>query len=216
MKKITGMQGLKKSHLQILEFLLTNPGRGFTQLELAKGVGMEKSYKNVREGIRELAEQGVISKEEVGASVVCSLNFKGQKTLDYAVYLENVKRYGLFGVAPKIRELSEKLVEQVKLYTPFFTLLLFGSYSKGTFHEKSDVDIIVIAEKKQHTGIERALASLQAIFTMNLNFFVVSQSDYAAMLKSREAVNIGKESLKNHVSLYGTELYYQIVRDALW
>ena len=215
MKKITNGQGLKKSHVRILGFLLVNPGRSFTQLELAKGLGMEKNYKNVREGLQELAEEGIVAKEDVGASVVCSLNFKAQKTLDYASYLENAKRYELFRIAPKIQELSERLVEQVKLHTLFFTLLLFGSYAKGTFHEKSDVDLIVIAEKKHHENIEKETVHLQAIYSLKLNFFVMTQKDYGNMLTSKEQVNVGKESLKSHVLLYGTELYYQMVRDAL-
>ena len=216
MKKITNGQGLKKSHVRILGFLLANPGKSFTQLELAKGLGMEKSYKNVREGLQELAEEGIIAKEDVGASVVCSLNFKAQKALDYVSYLENAKRYELFRIAPKIQEISERLVEQVKLHTPFFTLLFFGSYANGTFQEKSDVDLIVIAEKKYQAGIGRELANLQAIYSLKLNFFVMTQNDYENMLKSKEPVNVGKESLKNHVLLYGTELYCQMVRDALW
>ena len=207
---------MKKSRVRILGFLLANPGRSFTQLELAKGLGMEKSYKNVREGLQELAEDGIVAKEDVGASVVCSLNFKVQKTLDYVSYLENAKRYELFRIAPKIQEISERLVEQVKLHTPFFTLLLFGSYAKGTFHEKSDVDLIIIAEKKHHENVEKETVYLQAIYSLKLNFFVMSQKDYESMLISKEQVNIGKESLKSHVLLYGTELYYQMVRDALW
>ncbi len=44
----------------------------------------------------------------------------------------------------------------------------------------------------------------------------MAQGDYVTMLRSKEQVNVGKESLKSHVLLYGTELYYQMVRDALW
>lgn len=216
MRKVTGVQGLKKSHVKILSFLLANPSTSFTQLELAKELGMEKSYKNVREAVQELAEQGIISKKGVGASVLCSLDFRGQKTIDYSAYIESAKKYELFKAAPKVQELFEKLVEAVKLHTPFFTLLLFGSYAKGTFHEKSDVDIVVIAEKKHREGIEREFVSLQAIYSIKLNFFIMSQTDYEGMLKSKEPVNVGKESLKGHVLLYGTELYYQMVRDALW
>ena len=76
--------------------------------------------------------------------------------------------------------------------------------------------MIVIAEKKHHENIEKETVHLQAIYSLKLNFFVMTQKDYESMLISKEQVNIGKESLKSHVLLYGTELYYQMVRDALW
>lgn len=216
MRTTTNTLTLKKGHIRVLSFLLANPGRSFTQLEIAKSVGQEKSYKNVREVIKELAVQGVIVKQEIGASVSCSLNFKVSKTLDYLAYVENAKRYELFKRVPAVREIGERLIEQIRLHTPFFSLLLFGSYAKGTFHERSDVDFVVIAEKKHHAAIGNEFAHLQAIYTLKLNFFVMAPADYEGMLKRKGEINVGKESLRGHVLLYGTELYYQVVRDALW
>ena len=216
MRNATNTLTLKKGHIRVLGFLLANQGRSFTQLEIAKSVGQVKSYKNLRGAIQELAEQGVIVKREVGASVLCSLNFKVSKTLDYLAYVENVRKYELFKMVPAVREIGERLIAQIRLHTPFFSLLLFGSYAKGTFHERSDADLVVIAEKKHHAAIGNEFTHLQAIYTLKLNFFVMAPADYERMLKSKEEINVGKESLRGHVLLYGTELYYQVVRDALW
>ncbi|MBI2663752.1 nucleotidyltransferase domain-containing protein [Candidatus Woesearchaeota archaeon] len=204
----------KRSHIEILGFLIANLNKKFTQLELANRIGKGKSYKNIRESIKELAEQSIIATEEVGASKLCSLNLNESRTIDCISFIENVKKYELFKKAPVVNEISQRLIGQVKLHTPFFTLLIFGSYAKGTFHEKSDIDALIIAESRHHANISKEIRHLQAVYTKKINAFVTVQKDYENMLLSKEEVNVGKESLKAHVLLYGAELYYQMVKDA--
>lgn len=204
----------KKSYIDILKFLAKNIGKKHTQLEIAKAIGKEKSYKNVRECIKELVKDKIVAIEDIGPYVLCSLDINEQKTIDYISFIENLKKYPIFKKAPVVEEISNRLILQIKLHTVFFSMLLFGSYAKGTSHEKSDVDLIIITEKRHHANVNKEIASLQAIYTKKINAFVITKEDYEKMLLSKEGVNIGKESLKDHILLYGSEFYYQIVRDA--
>lgn len=208
------MAAPKQSYIEIVKFLSENINRKFTQIQIARGIGKGKSYKNVRENIRELAKYGIIETECVGPYVLCSLDIDEPATIVYATLAEHSKKYSIYKKAADVKEICERLIRQIKQHTPFFAMLLFGSYAKDTFHEKSDIDLIILIEKKYHDDVKREIASLQSIYTKKINTFAMSKSDYESMLVSKEEVNIGRESLKNHVLLYSAEIYYQILRDA--
>ena len=204
----------KQSHIEIVKFLSESIGKKFTQVQIAKGIGKRKSYKNVRESIKELVKQRVIHTEGIGPYVLCSLDIDEPAAIIHIAFAEHSKKQTIYKKAPIVMDICERLIEQIKEHTPFFSMLLFGSHAKGTFHERSDIDLIILVEKKHHDEAKREIVSLQSIYSKKMNAFILSRSGYVEMLESREEVNIGKESLKNHVLLYGTEIYYQIVRDA--
>lgn len=203
----------KQSHIEIVRFLSENINRKFTQIDIAKGMGKGKSYKNVRESIKELVKQRVIETEDIGPYLLCSLDIDAPATTVYIAFAEHSKKQAIYNKAPVVKEICERLTEQIKQHTPFFAMLLFGSYAKGIFHEKSDIDLIILTERKYHEAIRREISSLQSIYTKRINAFVLAKNDYESMLANKEEVNIGKESLKSHVILYSTEIYYEIVRD---
>ena len=201
-----------QSEIDIVRFLLRHFREKFTKLDLAEQLGKGKSYKNVRESIQKLVDRDFISIERVGASNLCSLNLQNNDTVNLITFIEHFdKEFGLFH---KIKEIGGRLVNQLKEHTPFFILILFGSYAKNTAHEKSDVDFIIIADKEHHAGVKKEIEHIQAIYTLTLNAFVLTRKDYEEMLR-RKDTNIGRESLANHVVLYGAEQYYHIVRDVL-
>ena len=156
---------------------------------------------------------GVIDTEGVGPYILCSLDIYEPATIVYVAFAEHSKKYAIYKKAAVVKEVCERLIKQIKQHTPFFAMLLFGSYAKGTFHEKSDIDMIILIEKKYHDAVKREISSLQSIYAKKINAFVMAKNDYESMLAGKEEVNIGKESLKNHVLLYSAEIYYQIVRD---
>ena len=207
------MTAPKQSHIEIVRFLSENINKKFTQVQIAKGIGKGKSYKNVRESIKELVKYGVIDTEGVGPYILCSLDIDEPATIVYVAFAEHSKKYAIYKKAAVVKEVCERLIKQIKQHTPFFAMLLFGSYAKGTFHEKSDIDMIILIEKKYHDAVKREISSLQSIYAKKINAFVMAKNDYESMLAGKEEVNIGKESLKNHVLLYSAEIYYQIIRD---
>ena len=204
----------KKLHIEILKFLLKDIEKKYTQLELAKAIGKETSYKGIRENIKTLVENKILLTETVGASIICFLNLQEPKALDYLAFIENSKKYDFLRRHHEIEEITERLIEQIKFHTVFFSLLLFGSYVKGTQHRKSDIDLLAIGDKEYHSGIKREWMKLRAIYEREINLITVTKDDYIEMLASKEEINVGKESLKNHIILYGTESFYQLVREA--
>ena len=204
----------KKTHIEIVRFLSENINKKFTQIEIARGIGKGKSYKNVRESIKELAKHRVLDTEDIGPYILCSLNIDEYATIEYIVFAENSKKHAIYKKAPVIKEICERLIEQIKRHTLFFSMVLFGSYAKGTFHEKSDIELIILIEKRYNADINREISSLQSIYTKKINTFVLTKNDYDSMLASKEEINIGKESLKTHVILHSAEIFYEIVRDA--
>ena len=121
------MTAPKQSHIEIVRFLSENINKKFTQIQIAKGIGKGKSYKNVRESIKELVKYGVIDTEGVGPYILCSLDIDEPATIVYVAFAEHSKKHAIYKKAADVKEICERLINQIKQHTPFFAMLLFGS-----------------------------------------------------------------------------------------
>ena len=201
----------KLSQIRIVDFLFKNIDKKPTQTEIARATGQAKSYKNVREVLKELEKQGIVTIQKVGNYKTCSLNLMNHATLNYLVLIEHSKENDLFKKAKYVEEMLNKIVQEILQHTANFSIVLFGSYAKGNYHEHSDVDLIVIADKNKHENIKRTISSIQSIYTKKINYFIVTEKEYAKMIANGNEVNIGTESLKYHIIIYGIEYFLTIV-----
>lgn len=54
-----------------------------------------------------------------------------------------------FGGSPRIRTEISRLIKKIKAEVKPRKILLFGSYARGDYHEKSDVDLLVVGDFKE-------------------------------------------------------------------
>lgn len=106
------------------------------------------------------------------------------KVLEYEIY----KQTKTLNKYPMLRNLFEKIILNRKI-----TLcLLFGSYSKETAHERSDIDIYIETEDIK---LKKEVESINSRISVKIGKF------------DKDSVLI-KEIIKNHVIIKGFEEYY--------
>ena len=80
----------------------------------------------------------------------------------------------------KIMEIVQKYVKKVCESYKVKTIILFGSYAKGTEHEDSDIDIAIITDdlKKDKFDEEINLMQLRWDIDLRIEPHIISVSDY--------------------------------------
>jgi hypothetical protein len=158
-----------------------------------------------------LAEQHYIIAEKKPPVTYCKLNLKGNSSL--LAYIEGVRASRFFA---KNRDL-EILVNDIlsKFDSPFFTLIIFGSYVKRTASKKSDLDILfVIPDRTLEKEVSSAVGSIEHISPIGLHDVVLTSGEFADLLKQKTA-NVAWEAVDNRVVPYGAEALFKMLEAVL-
>jgi|SRR3989344_726648 len=101
-----------------------------------------------------------------------------------------------------LKELKEKPI----------IVILFGSTAKGTFTEDSDIDLLLVVNKKLKTEYARRFAESQT--AIRISCLQITYADFLLELKLKQdnviqsAINTGYP-IYNHITFY--EVYYEAV-----
>lgn len=121
---------LKESELKILDYLTASAdGRGFIS-QIARDTGISKG--EVSKAVKVLKDGGLISSEQSGRNMVCSVD----RRLPGFARLRTA--FNLLEIGPKtaaLRNCADKII-------------LFGSCADGTDTAGSDIDLLVITRDK--------------------------------------------------------------------
>ena len=87
------------------------------------------------------------------------------------------------------------------------TVLLFGSYAKGTQREASDIDLMVINKKGEKSV---SFSKYEILFKKKINPMFITASEFRKMLKEPDET-VGKQALKDHIILNNPEGFWESV-----
>lgn len=203
------IEPLTKTSVEILVHLSSRIRESFTVRQIADAIG--KDYKISHVMTMRLAEQHYIIAEKKPPVTYCKLNLKGNSSL--LAYIEGVRTSRFFA---KNRDL-EILVNDIlsKFDSPFFTLIIFGSYVKRTASKKSDLDILfVIPDRTLEKEVSSAVGSIEHISPIGLHDVVLTSGEFADLLKQKTA-NVAWEAVDNRVVPYGAEALFKMLEAVL-
>ncbi|MBI4439598.1 nucleotidyltransferase domain-containing protein [Candidatus Woesearchaeota archaeon] len=204
----------QKTLLKIIGLMRAELGKGLTILEISKRLKI--GYRPAYNHINEMEKEGIIQVERVGSSKQCRLNASNQKARHLLESLDISRKEELYQLHPKLKATVESLIS--KLATQFMSkiqsIVLFGSYAKGTSTKQSDIDLLFIVsslkDKSLREAIERESASYQYSHNIKISPLITDIEELKKMLKAKE-LNAGKEAKEHGVSLYGHEMFWRIV-----
>lgn len=202
---------LTKTDMKLIEFLLRNQKSSFSIRELARKTKID--YKLIHNSIERLMKKKLIIKEKLRKLDLCKINFNVDPK--YFVFIENMRKEKFLNKYSDISILWNDLKE--KSINPFFIFLIFGSYASGKIHKESDIDMmLIVQERKQIILFEKIINNIVSIRPLKLHPIIITYKDFTDMLQSREKLNVGKEAFRNNTIIYGVEMYYKLIRDALY
>ncbi|MBI2549235.1 nucleotidyltransferase domain-containing protein [Candidatus Woesearchaeota archaeon] len=188
------------NNLKVLKLFVDNKDKTFTIKKVAESLRM--NYKIVYEEIMKLAQEELINITKHGNAKVCVFNYRFHSKI---VEIEETKKEELF--KSKSLKLIYKRIKDVK--SPFYCLILFGSYANKTNQKGSDIDLCLITDNQQ---ISRDINAILSITPISVHLQEFNSDQFLAMLKSKE-FNVGNEIVRNNIILYGVEAFYELVND---
>ena len=193
--------------LKVIDLFRKNILCTFTLKKIMKKLN-KKSYNWTYKATEKLSK-GILISERVGRTTVIKLNIMSNKTLMHLLYLDKKEAYA------KNVPLVDEIIASCSKLTPFFTLLVTGSYATGTPRKTSDIDIVIITEDNNtKTGIKPYIREATKLSGIAVDDQVFTKEEFYRMLVS-DNENFGKEVFRKHLLFYGNEAYYQIVREAI-
>src|SRR3989344_784491 len=190
-----------KLELKIVDLLLRNKEKDFTIHEISNA--LKQYYSLVHRTVEKLSKDNIIVRKKTGKAYVCSLNLENEKTHVLLTLSEIERKEEFYEKNKEIRLILEDLVDSLKevFRTKLYSIVLFGSYAKGTASKDSDIDILILAKNK--APIFRKIKDLYAKYGREINVIILTPKE----LEQQKQKEFVKEIIKNHYILYGSEKF---------
>lgn len=163
---------------------------------LSKAIRMP--YATLYRAIQEMG--GLVKILTIGRSKTVSLDTSNNIVKHYLVISSEEEKAQFLKRHPMINKIASELDTND-------TVILFGSYAKGTQRETSDVDLMVI-NKKGDRSI--SFSKYDTLFKKKINPVFITQKELRLML-NEESENLGKQALKDHIILRNPENFWEAV-----
>lgn len=196
-----------KEELKIVNLFRKNIFSEFTLKEIMKKLN-KGSYNWAHKAVNKLSKLMLISKKK-GNTIVVKLNLNSPSAITYLAYLDREEAYN------KKVPLVNEIIESCSKATPYFTLLVAGSYAVGNERKSSDVDLVIITEdegkKKEIKPYVKEVTKLSGI---EFDLHILTKEEFYRMIID-DNENFGKEVFRKNLLFYGIEAYYQIIKEAI-
>lgn len=200
--------------LKIVELMRKNIDTGLTIMEISRRLKI--GYRPTYIHISVMEKERIINVLKIGNSKQCKLNLENAKTRHLLQEIDIKKKEEIYKKNPNLKTIIEDLISKLteKYISEIFSIVLFGSYAKGTANKQSDIDLMFIInslkDKNLRESIERESASYRYSHNIQISPLITNIEEFKKMLKSKE-LNIGKESKESGISLYGHELFWRLI-----
>jgi hypothetical protein len=199
---------LTKTSIEILSHLSSRIRESFTVRQIAEAIG--KDYKITHVMTMRLAEQHYIIAEKKPPVTYCKLNLKGNSSL--FAYIEAIRASRFFVGHRDIEILVSDLMSMIS--SPFFALILFGSFVKGTAQVRSDLDVLfIIPERKFEKEVTATVGSIQHVSPLGIHETILTNVEFMDLLKQKKP-NVAWEAIDNRIVPYGAETLFKMLECA--
>lgn len=199
---------ITETQLKIFKVFVKRPFAEYTRKEIKKE-SKEKSNNALALTINSLKKEKVLIEKKIGKSGLLTLNMDNDLTF-YYIALSNNKQI------PRLAGLSlETLKKEIAEYTPFYSVVIFGSYAVGEQKKDSDLDVAIFIEgeaKMKQTEASANSAKLKSALEMDVH--VIPKSEMLEMLANKEE-NLGKQIARKHMAVYNHRIFYEIVKEGM-
>ncbi len=199
---------LKKEYEILLPFA-REPWRKLTFGEVKK-LSKKRSESYVFNSLKKFVKRGVLKEKKAGNVVLYSANLESLKTQAYIGFIAEFVAWGRKQVPYRA---MENIAE--KIPTPFYTLMITGSYANGTQRKDSDIDVVVVVDDNANPKKIYAELRMECEFSIPpIHLYAFRNEEFLGMLLDKKA-NYGKEIARNNLLIFGAENYYQIISEAV-
>ena len=174
---------------KLLRIFLNNPDHSFYTKEISRNTGIGSGTVNIF--LKNIHKDYILTKEIVGNVDLYHLNNES----------ELVKKMKILNIIIKLKKIN--LIEEfIKNDNSIISIILYGSHANGEYDSKSDIDLLILANKKNQ--FTNTIQKLENKIIKIISLQILTISDWQ---KIKENDNIFYDSIiRNHITLYGSGL----------
>ena len=189
----------------ILGFMLNNVDKDHSIRELAKAI--KQDYKIVFTTVKKIQEQNIITIKRVSNINRCTANLNHKNA---ALFSFISQRYAMKKLPKNITNALQDIITSTK--NPFYSLLVFGSYAKGTATPKSDLDLLfIISDRNREPQINAAVKKSATLNNLQIHHILLTTEEFKSALKEP---SVATETYKKNYLIHGGELFYEMISNA--
>lgn len=199
---------LLKKQYEIDKVFLEKPWKPLTYLEIQK-ISKKRSKWFIYKELDRLKDNNMIVPKKIG-----------KRTLVYNARLDTASAQQYWGFLSEYVAWTKKgfplqIIENLKskMPTPFFSLIVTGSYVKGTNTKNSDIDVVIISDHESKS-IYAELRYETETSIPKVHLYVFTRQEFIEMLSAKKE-NYGKEIVRNSLIFLGGAQYYSLLSEAI-
>lgn len=208
MDKTIQKNGLVKKEINLLRPFIKEPWRKFTITEIKK-ITKNKSHHYVFDAMKKFSSMGLLKEDRKGNTNNYFLDYENDKHLNYLALIESL-------IKEERKDISYENLRKItnKLKSPFYTLIICGSYAEKKQKQTSDLDIAFIIPNSESKKSYEIVLKEGELMVPEVHGFTFTQNEVYQMLTNTE-FNYGKEFTRKHIIIQGAEMYYKILFEAM-
>jgi uncharacterized protein len=200
--------------VKITTLLRTEISGGLTILQISKklDIGYRPAYMH----INSMENDGIIIVKKIGNAKQCTLNLKNERCRHLLAEVDMKRKHDIYKKHKKLELVLENLISRLSEKAAFdmHSVVLFGSYAKGTAAKESDVDLLfILANLKNRAAreeIERECSGYRYSHNIRISPLIAGVKDFVDMLQAK-GINVGKEAMECGVPIYGSEFFWRLI-----
>jgi predicted nucleotidyltransferase len=199
---------ITQKQLSIFEVFARKPFAAFTRSQIKK-TSNEKSNNTLALTINLLKKEDVVAEQKVGKSGLLTLNFHQDLTYFYLALCNNQR------ISHVVKLSLTELQEEINNITPFYSLVIFGSYAIGEQKQTSDLDVAVFIESEEK--VKRVIASINSAklkAPLDIDAHVIPRAEMIEMLTNEEE-NLGKQIARKHLAIHNHRIFYDLIKEGM-
>lgn len=198
---------ITEKQLKIFEAFAKSPFAEFTRNQI-KEQAKEKSNNAIALLIKKLKQEGVLTERKIGKSGLLMLDMNNETAINYIAVANRLK------LAKAAKDSIKRITDEIALVTPFFSLVVFGSYAANRQTHSSDLDIAVFIENDTKKQIEAAANSAVLKSPLKTDIHIIPMAEMLEMLANDEE-NLGKQIAGKHLAVHNPFIFYSILKEGI-
>ena len=199
---------LTKKQLKILGIFQKNEFKELTWKRV-KELSKENSSSVIQNAIKTFLNEELITEKKIGTSKLYAVNHKNNKVYSY------FETYNRESLPKQVLKSVKELEDSLDKHTPFYSIVLFGSYAIGEQKKDSDLDIAVFIEQEDKRKIvESVFKSMEIKSILNIHGHVITKDEFLEMLRV-DYENLGKEIARKHLIIHNPIILYSLIKEGV-
>src|SRR3989338_8885283 len=199
---------LTKKQLKIFSIFQKNKFKELTWKQV-KELSKDKSSSVIQDAIKAFLTEELITEEKIGTSKLYAVNHKNNKVYTY------FETYNKESLPKQVLRSIKELEDSLDKHTPFYSIVIFGSYAIREQKKDSDLDIaIFIDQEDKRKIVEAVFKSMETKSFIKIDGHVITKEEFLEMLKV-DYENLGKEIARKHLIIHNPVIFYSLIKEGV-